>query len=156
MEEGKHNHNQELDNMSQHKDHQHDDGQDGKPLSHSLVKNKFSEEEIQNLKDIFDLFDKDKAGSIELSDLEAIMMSLKRDPKEAKEMLNDIDPNNDGTLTFDEFLHLMTSLEKQLVGGMDANGRLPQLPNEMQIPLQRTEKGVINISADSKVIDFLK
>jgi Ca2+-binding EF-hand superfamily protein len=66
-----------------------------------------------------------------LSDLEAIMMSLKRDPKEAKEMLNDIDPNNDGTLTFDEFLHLMTSLEKQLVGGMDANGRLPQLPNEM-------------------------
>ena len=36
----------------------------------------FSEEEIQNLKDIFDLFDKDKSGKIEMKDLEAIMTSL--------------------------------------------------------------------------------
>jgi hypothetical protein len=64
------------------------------------------------------------------------MMSLKRDPKEAKDMLSEVDPNNDGSLTFEEFLHLMTSLEKQLVGGMDEdNNIIPQLPHEMQIPL---------------------
>ena len=33
----------------------------------------FSPEEIENLKEIFFLFDKEKQGSIKLSDLEAIM-----------------------------------------------------------------------------------
>jgi Ca2+-binding EF-hand superfamily protein len=42
----------------------------------ALGGNGFSEEEIQNLKDIFDLFDKDKSGKIEMKDLEAIMTSL--------------------------------------------------------------------------------
>jgi Ca2+-binding EF-hand superfamily protein len=36
----------------------------------------FTEDEIKNLKDIFDLFDKDKSGKIEMKDLEAIMTSL--------------------------------------------------------------------------------
>jgi hypothetical protein len=36
----------------------------------------FSDEEIQNLKEIFDLFDKEKAGAITMNDLEAIMQSL--------------------------------------------------------------------------------
>jgi len=39
------------------------------------------------LKEIFDLFDKDKVGSIKMNDLEAIMQSLQRDPEEAKSML---------------------------------------------------------------------
>jgi Ca2+-binding EF-hand superfamily protein len=34
---------------------------------------KFSEDEIQNLREIFDLFDKAKSGSIGFVDLEAIM-----------------------------------------------------------------------------------
>lgn len=36
----------------------------------------FSQEEIENLKEIFFLFDKEKVGQIKLSDLEAIMQSL--------------------------------------------------------------------------------
>jgi len=36
----------------------------------------FSDEEIQNLREIFDLFDKEKSGSINIKDLEAIMQSL--------------------------------------------------------------------------------
>jgi Ca2+-binding EF-hand superfamily protein len=36
----------------------------------------FSPEEIENLKEIFFLFDKEKVGQIKLSDLEAIMQSL--------------------------------------------------------------------------------
>lgn len=47
----------------------------------------FSDEEIQNLKEIFDLFDKDRKGWIITSDLEAIMQSLQRDPQEAKDLL---------------------------------------------------------------------
>ena len=49
--------------------------------------NSFTEDEISNLKDIFDLFDRDKAGRIEMKDLEAIMNSLQRDPNEAKDLL---------------------------------------------------------------------
>ena len=47
----------------------------------------FTDEEIQNLKEIFDLFDKDRKGSIEIKDLEAIMQSLQRDPAEAMSLL---------------------------------------------------------------------
>ena len=47
----------------------------------------FTDEEIQNLKEIFDLFDKDRKGSIEIKDLEAIMQSLQRDPNEAMSLL---------------------------------------------------------------------
>ena len=47
----------------------------------------FSDEEIQNLREIFDLFDKQSEGSIMVSDLDAIMQSLQRDPQEAKDLL---------------------------------------------------------------------
>jgi Ca2+-binding EF-hand superfamily protein len=36
------------------------------------------------LKEIFDLFDKEKQGSINIKDLESIMQSLNKDPIEAK------------------------------------------------------------------------
>ena len=47
----------------------------------------FSAEEIENLKEIFFLFDKEKIGQIKLTDLEAIMQSLQRDHEEAKTLL---------------------------------------------------------------------
>lgn len=74
----------------------------------------FNEEEIQNLKDIFDLFDKDQSGKIESNDLENILTSLKRDPEEAKEMLSEIDPNHDGQITFEEFIKLMAKIENKI------------------------------------------
>lgn len=74
----------------------------------------FNEEDIQNLRDIFDLFDKDQSGKIESTDLENILTSLKRDPEEAKEMLHEIDPNHDGQITFEEFIKLMTKVENKI------------------------------------------
>jgi Ca2+-binding EF-hand superfamily protein len=66
--------------------------------------NAFTEDEIQSLKDIFDLFDRDKSGRIQLRDLEAIMQSLKRDTNEAREMLKLVEPSQDDTVTFEEFI----------------------------------------------------
>lgn len=54
----------------------------------------FSDEEIQNLREIFDLFDKQNEGSILVSDLDAIMQSLQRDPQEAKDLLQTIRMQN--------------------------------------------------------------
>ena len=52
----------------------------GEPMNEGLDQDpapmQFTDEEIQNLKEIFDLFDKDRKGAIEIKDLEAIMQSL--------------------------------------------------------------------------------
>ena len=69
--------------------------------------NSFTEDEVQNLKEIFDLFDKEQAGFIEIKDLETIMGSLQRDPNEVREFVENIDPKSNGKITFDEFLKLM-------------------------------------------------
>ena len=50
------------------------------------------------MKDIFDLFDRDKSGRIQVRDLEAIMQSLKRDTNEAREMLKLVEPSQDDKL----------------------------------------------------------
>ena len=48
----------------------------------------FSEEEIQNLREIFDLFDKEKNGTIDAKDLHTIMGSLQRDPSEVEDLID--------------------------------------------------------------------
>jgi Ca2+-binding EF-hand superfamily protein len=67
----------------------------------------FTEDEIQNLREIFDLFDKEKSNCISTKDLETIMGSLQRDPAEVREFIENIDPNSNGTITFEEFINLM-------------------------------------------------
>lgn len=71
----------------------------------------FNEEEIQNLQDIFNLFDKEQRGLIQVSDLEQIMESLKRDVNEAKEILQKKEMEHVETLNFDEFIDIMQLIE---------------------------------------------
>jgi Ca2+-binding EF-hand superfamily protein len=68
---------------------------------------KFTDDEINNLKEIFDLFDKEQQGKIDVKDLETIMSSLQRDPSEIREFIENIDPNHAGFISFDEFIDLM-------------------------------------------------
>ena len=89
------------------------------PLSHPLdeeggavMSGGFTEDEIQNLRDIFDLFDKEKTGRIDMRDLEAIMTSLQRDPTEARLLLNANQEaagslNEKQSVSFEEFINLM-------------------------------------------------
>ena len=79
-----------------------------------MVSGGFTEDEIQNLRDIFDLFDKDHTGKIDVRDLEAIMTSLQRDPNEARAMLQANQEaagahheEHKSSVTFDEFINLM-------------------------------------------------
>lgn len=64
----------------------------------------FNENDVQNLKDIFQLFDKEERGRISGEDLEAVLNSLKRDPEEARAILGEVD--EDG-VSFEQFLDLM-------------------------------------------------
>ena len=69
--------------------------------------NTFDEAEIKNLREIFDLFDKEQKGFIEVKDLETIMGSLQRDPNEVRDFIENIDPNSNGQITFEELLNLL-------------------------------------------------
>jgi hypothetical protein len=121
----------------------------------------YSEEEIENFKCIFDMFDKDKSGFIEVSDLQTIMRSLGRDPHEAIELLQGLELNADGRLTFEEFLRIMKSLESRLVHGREGEGGAEQSPREADLE-ERNKYGSllprtgVHFLPDSKVVDFLK
>lgn len=50
-----------------------------------------------------------------MTDLETIMGSLQRDPAEVRDFIENIDPNSNGTISFEEFIALMQSIENKIV-----------------------------------------
>ena len=135
----------------------------------------YSEEEIENFRCIFEMFDKDKTGFIEVHDLQTIMKSLGRDPTEGKvlfiaaatashphlalELLQALDLNSDGKLSFEEFLKIMKSLENRLVQARNTDAEIS--PREASQD-ERAKYGCllprtgVHFLPDSKVVDFLK
>ena len=67
-----------------------------------------SEDEILEIKEAFDIFDDDKSGSIDISELKAAMVNLGLDSKNAQvsQMVNDLDSDGSGSIDFDESLGL--------------------------------------------------
>ena len=83
--------------------------------------------EIENFKCIFDMFDKDKTGVVNVNDLQTIMKSLGRDPQEAIDLLEELDFDSNGQMSFEEFLRIMKNLENRLVAS-----KQDDLPGQMQ------------------------
>lgn len=120
----------------------------------------YTDEEIENFKCIFEMFDKDKVGFIESTDLQTIMRSLGRDPSEANELLANFKTEQDRKLNFEEFLKVMKVLENKLIASKNAE-------NELESPREATDEEKnkygsllprtgVHFLPDSKVIDFLK
>lgn len=95
----------------------------------------YNEDEVASFKSLFDIFDKNQTGTIDISDLEQVLTQLGKDPNRAKELLNEIDPNHDGQLTFQEFLQMLASVEKDL-----------------SVAEEKSEA----VQAENKVLDFLQ
>ena len=74
----------------------------------------YDEEQIEAFKQAFDLFDKDKGGSISNAELMAVMKSMgtPATKQEIDEMLAANDDDNDGEINFNEFINLMESRAK--------------------------------------------
>lgn len=101
----------------------------GEPPQMPAGQMQFSDDEMQHLKEIFDLFDRDKTGSISLRDLEAIMQSLNRDAEEAKQLLlqlrqqnaTDDQPvemlNEDDRIAFSDFIGIIEHVENKIADG---------------------------------------
>ena len=69
-----------------------------------------SEEQIEEIREAFNLFDTDHSGSIDYRELKAAMRALGFEVKkeELKKMITDIDADGSGQIEFPEFLEMMT------------------------------------------------
>lgn len=69
-----------------------------------------TDEQRQEIREAFDLFDTDGSGSIDAKELKVAMRALGFEPKkeEIRKMISDVDKNGSGNIDFDEFLTMMT------------------------------------------------
>merc|ERR1712100_1012715 len=70
-----------------------------------------TEEQKQEIKEAFDLFDTDGSGSIDSKELKVAMRALGFEPKkeEIAKMIADVDEDGSGEVDFDEFMIMMTA-----------------------------------------------
>ncbi|KAL5111687.1 Calmodulin [Taenia crassiceps] len=71
-----------------------------------------SEESLEELREVFALFDRDHNGYMSLSELKTMMKQFNRPctSDEAKEIFSNLDKNHDGRIDFREFVSLMQPL----------------------------------------------
>merc|ERR1719428_469677 len=69
------------------------------------------EEQVMEIKDAFDLFDKDRSGEITIGEMLEAMRSLGYDVEngEAAEHVKNLDKDGSGALEFNEFYELLTA-----------------------------------------------
>ena len=89
-----------------------------KPTSSSLTpksikrggRRELTEEQRQEIKEAFDLFDTDGSGRIDAKELKVAMRALGFEPKreEVKRMIAEVDREGTGTIEFQNFTDLMT------------------------------------------------
>lgn len=74
-------------------------------------KNELTEEQKQEIREAFELFDTDGSGTIDAKELKVAMRALGFEPKkeEIKKMIADIDKDGSETIDFSEFLEMMTA-----------------------------------------------
>ena len=74
-----------------------------------------SEDKVNEFKEAFNIFDKDKDGYITTKELGDIMKNLGQSPSEAElqDMINEVDLDGNGTIDFKEFLGLMARKMKE-------------------------------------------
>merc|ERR1712072_299888 len=70
-----------------------------------------TEEQLDEIREAFSLFDADASGMIDIRELKAAMRALGFEVKneELKKMVADIDGDGNGTIEFGEFLQMMTA-----------------------------------------------
>jgi hypothetical protein len=74
-------------------------------------KGELTEEQKQEIREAFDLFDTDGSGTIDAKELKVAMRALGFEPKkeEIKKMIADIDKDGSGSIDFQEFMTMMTA-----------------------------------------------
>ncbi|XP_069114967.1 calmodulin-like [Argopecten irradians] len=75
----------------------------------------FTEEQLAEYREAFDMFDKDGSGSITIEEMVTVMKELGQsaDEEELKAELTAMDTNKDGTIEFDEFLETLKKMPSE-------------------------------------------
>jgi len=83
----------------------------GKRATKQIERPGLSEEEIEEIREAFNLFDADGSGTIDPKELKAAMQSLGFEAKNQTifQMISDIDKDKSGSIDFEEFLDMMTA-----------------------------------------------
>lgn len=71
---------------------------------------KLSDEQLDELREAFSIYDINKDGAITTRELGTVLRQLGHNPTEAEllEMIKELDKNNSGTISFNEFAALMS------------------------------------------------
>ena len=79
-------------------------------LAKPKKRTELTEEQKQEIKEAFDLFDTDGSGTIDAKELKVAMRALGFEPKkeEIKKMIADADKGQGGVIDFSDFLDMMT------------------------------------------------
>lgn len=80
-------------------------------LAKPKKRTELTEEQKQEIKEAFDLFDTDGSGTIDAKELKVAMRALGFEPKkeEIRKMIQDVDKDGSGVIDFPEFLDMMTA-----------------------------------------------
>lgn len=87
-----------------------------------LLRQGISPQHLQELRDVFDLFDTDGSGGIDSEELKAAMKSLGfngTNTAQVQELMSSVDKDHDGTIDFDEFVGMMTTKMKSREPGAE-------------------------------------
>ena len=133
-----------------------------KTLENSVIDN-LTDEQIIEFREAFQAFDKDGNGSITTKELGTVMRSLGQNLSEAeiKEMIDIVDEDKNGTIDFQEFLHLMErkmkiiNKEEELLEAFnvldrDGSGKISKY--ELRYIIMNTEKGITG----EEIEEFIK
>merc|ERR1711985_143676 len=86
-------------------------------------KGALTEDQLDEIREAFGLFDNDASGAIDVRELKAAMRALGFEVKneELKKMVEDVDNDGNGTIEFAEFLSMMTGKMGEKVSREDIN-----------------------------------
>ena len=138
---------------------QQDTNQD---LDEQKILEMYSQDEIENFRMIFIMFDPEKTGFVRLKDLETILKSLGRDPDEATDLVVDMHLADD-RMSFMEFLKIMKALESRLTAKDENKEEEEEELEPIEGTLEdRNKFGAllprtgVHFLPDTKVVDFLR
>merc|ERR1712083_296004 len=98
-------------NLNFHRQKMQNRGPKTKFNANKYIRPGLTEDEIEEIKEAFDLFDTDGSGTIDPKELRAAMQSLGFEAKNQTifQMISDLDKNKSGSIDFEEFLDMMTA-----------------------------------------------
>ena len=105
-----------------------------------------SAQQISELKEAFQLFDRDGDGTISTDELGIVLRSIGQNPtdKQIEEMIAEVDSNGNGYCEYDEFLYLMSKKINE--------GQMDEEMMEAFKTFDTTSKGYISLTDLTRVL----